>query len=152
MKKFINYIDLFKNENNSDLISTIKEGYMEIFESIDNVKYLYHATYEQALDGIAQFGLGSHKAKKKYAYNPYDDQMTSSDHVYLAENHEDALSYAEDASNIPDEWKQNIVLLRVDVKKLNKANLKEDPNLDEQSGTYLYNGIIPQKHLAIIDL
>jgi hypothetical protein len=149
---FIDFIDSFKTPSNDSLIETISIGYQSIFESEGRKtlpKYLYHATFEFALDNIAKFGLGSSKADKQYAYTKTSD----SDHVYLAENYDDALEYARESNIVEQNPKllSEIVVLQVPTNKLNLTKLKKDPNLDIQSGTYIYYGTIPQKDLAIID-
>jgi hypothetical protein len=115
-------------------------------ESIDRISEepttLYHATFRKVLPNIKKYGLGSSNAPKNYAW---DNDYKYEDHVYLADDIDDAYMYAE-ASEVDDE----IVILAVNSSDLDHSKLGDDPNLDIQCGTYLYKGIIDASDLKLI--
>lgn len=106
-------------------------------------KKLYHATYRQFLKSIKANGLG--KTRRKM----WTDSKRGV--VYLADDPETAVSYAEEAEWLdeiddPDKYLDNIIVLEVDVSGLDKNKLFVDENVlldeDEEACTYEYHGII----------
>lgn len=115
-------------------------------------KKLYHATYKQFLKSIQQKGLGNTKRKM------WTDSTQGV--VYLANDPWVAESYAEESEWVaeredPDAYLDNIVILEVDVSKLDKSKLKIDKNviIDEgtENDTWEYHAIIPWKACKIFD-
>lgn len=115
-------------------------------------KKLYHATYKQFLKSIQQKGLGNTKRKM------WTDSVRGV--VYLADDPWVAESYAEESEWVderedPDAYLDNIIILEVDVSKLDKNKLEVDKNvlLDEgaENATWEYHGIIPWEACKIFD-
>lgn len=143
--KFITFLN--RLQINESLMEAIVSGHQAIFES-SIPQYLYHATYEPALNSIAKHDLGSKDARKKWAWSNYEKTV---DHVYLHADPDSALSYAESSDNVPDSWIDQIVLLRINTSDLDLTKLKEDPNLDDPTDSYVYYGKIPQPKLTIME-
>ena len=89
-------------------------------------RYLYHATYKQMLPTLKKTGLkpGS----------------------FLAKTYKEALSNAEMLENIDDDWRNNIVVFKINTGKLNKGKISVDQQ-DEPS-EYGYNESIPYEILV----
>ena len=64
-----------------------------------------------------------------------------------------AASYVECADNIPESWEDdNIVVLAVDEKNLNRGRFCKDPNIQgDDNSTVAYKGCIPPSMLGILD-
>lgn len=113
---------------------------------------LYHATYLPFLDSIKAKGLGNTENKM------WSDSKTGV--VYLANDPWVAESYAEESEWLeeiddPDKYLNNIIILEVDVSKLDSNRLFIDSNvlLDEQeeNATWEYHGIIPWEAIKIFN-
>ena len=121
-----------------------KDLFKEYFSNEDNF-YLYHATYKPLLNSIKKNGLGNTKRTN------WEDSKRGV--VYLASDKDVAESYAESAENINEEWLDEIIILKVNVKDLDKNKLKIDENVlldeDEVPETFEYHGIIPFSKLNI---
>lgn len=105
-------------------------------------KPLYHATYKELLPSIMKHGLGGIKTKANW-----EDSETGV--VYLANDIDEAESYAETSDLVPDEWLDEIVILKINSNKIDLSKLTTDKQ--NQSGTTLqYHGVIPQQALKII--
>jgi len=142
---------LVKTEINRNNVNIVFEdenqiGYIDyINESEDkNYKYLYHATYKPFLKSIKEKGLGNTKRKM------WTDSVRGV--VYLADDKDVAYSYAETAEWLDDvadydKYAENIIVLKIDVSKLEPNKLKIDSNVvlddDNIPHTYEYHGIIP---------
>ncbi len=99
-------------------------------------QFLYHATYRPLLKSIRQHGLGGDKAQAKW-----EDSKPGV--VYLARDPDVAESYAESSDVVPDEWLDQIVVLKIDASKLDHSKLMTDQNvLDNQGDTLEYHGVI----------
>lgn len=114
------------------------------------LKYLYHATYKPFLNSIKKNGLGNTNRKM------YSDSKGKGA-VYLADDVEIAISYAEESEWVeeqedPDRYLDNIIILKIDVSKLDQDKLFSDENVRniEDDVTYEYHGIIPFD--AVIDV
>lgn len=119
-------------------------------EQLNLNKYLYHATYKQFLKSIFKNGLGNTKRKM------WTDSKGRGV-VYLSLDPDVAYSYAEEAEWLddrddPDIYLDNIVILKIDVSKLDLSKIFKDENVvsDEDSEIVEYHGIIPRE--AIIDV
>lgn len=109
----------------------------ELFENQSAV-FLYHATYKRLVASIKKNGLGGKGSEKK----KWEDSQDGV--VYLAVSPEIAESYAETSDMVPDEWLDEIVMLKIDKSKLDKSKLHIDKNVQDNEGDTLeYHGIIP---------
>lgn len=84
---------------------------------------LYHGTYKPNVDSIMATGLGA-KSDAPAAY-----PQSKRGYVYLASDPEAARKWARDAKDIPDEWRNQIVVLAVDASKLDMSKLDMDENI-----------------------
>lgn len=110
-----------------------------LYENYDK-QYLYHATFKHYLSSIMKNGLGATKQIH------YEDSVPGV--VYLAKDPYEAKSYAECAEDIPEEWLDEIIILKINILYLDKTKLKIDKN--NLSGTTLeYHKIIPPKAISI---
>ena len=113
------------------------------------LKYLYHATYLPFLSSIKKNGLGNTNRKM------YCDSKGKGV-VYLANDADVAISYAEESEWVeeqedPDKYLDNIIVLKIDVSKLDQDKLFSDENVRSiDDATYEYHGIIPFD--AVIDV
>jgi hypothetical protein len=119
-------------------------------------KYLYHATYIKYWEEIQKQGhLGNSK------YKNWD--MSKSDKVYMANDPEIAASFAETSELYDYDYDDDdMVILQIDVSKLDKSKISIDPNIiydpeelqDEGERliySYEYSGTIPLSALKVID-
>lgn len=104
----------------------------------DNQNLLYHATYSPLLNKIKKFGLDSTKGKKSW-----DESVSGV--VYLAKDKDVAISYAETTDEVPESYLDNIIVLTIDMSKLDKSKLFIDRNVQDNTGgdTLEYHGVIP---------
>ena len=111
---------------------------------------LYHATYKQFIKSIKEKGLGNTRRKM------WSDSIRGV--VYLADSPDVAESYAETAEWVEerdnyDDYIENIVILEVDVNKLDKSKFKVDSNVlldpNEENATWEYHGVIPWEAISI---
>jgi hypothetical protein len=116
--------------------------FKEILEeeiSFENIKYLYHATYLPLLKKIKQYGLNTNK---EFAKQIYEDSIPGI--VYLAFDKDVAASYAETSDIVPENWLEKIIILSIDINKLDKSKLFKDRNVQSEStDTLEYRGVIP---------
>jgi len=103
---------------------------------------LYHATYRPFLDSIMKNGLGGSGAQTQW-------EDSKPGYVYLAKDPEVAMSHAEANEEVPDEYIDNIVVLKIDTNKLDPNNLEDDPNVIEDDSTLAYKGVIPISAIII---
>lgn len=113
---------------------------------------VYHATYRALLDEILDGGIvPGGKDIQNFDW--------SGKYVYLAETPENAISFVENAENesIPEEWLDDIVVLEVDVSKLDLTNMAPDENWnpsieDGEEGyrSFQYNGIVPPEAIRVL--
>ena len=113
------------------------EQYLKMFkEYIPDI--LYHATYKPLLKSIKEKGLGN--TDKTY----WIDSKPGV--VYLAASEDIAISYAEVNEQCPEEWLDQIVVLKIDVNDLDIKKLSVDKNVKLEPGeepeTFEYYGII----------
>lgn len=113
---------------------------------------LYHATYRPLLRSIQKHGIvPGGKRFKNFDW--------SKNFVYLAEQPENAISFVEVAENddIPEDWIDDIVVLEVDVSKLNLTKMTPDENWnpgvsDDYVGyrSFQYDGTIPTDAIKML--
>lgn len=119
-------------------------------ETEDIPRYLYHATYKPFLKSIREKGLGNIDKKM------YSDSKGRGI-VYLAKDPDIAYSYAENSEWVeerenPDYYYNNIIILKIDINKIDRNKLFDDENVrdDLDDSTIEYHGIIPFS--AIVDI
>jgi hypothetical protein len=106
-------------------------------------RFLYHATFNVLIPRIERLGL-----------LPKDEEIlhnfsTLESGVYMAENLEEAGSFVEASENgkIPDEWFDEIVVIKIDTSKLDTSKFDVDPNVIPHEGDvnipFIYKGIVP---------
>jgi thiol-disulfide isomerase/thioredoxin len=106
----------------------------------------YHGTYGVYLDSILEKGLIAN-------YNTSWD--FSERYIYLSDDPEIALTFAEVAEEVPEEYLKDIVIIEIDSKDLDIARLSIDSNiiydLEEKKDPYSfqYKGIIKPKAITI---
>ena len=128
-------------------------GYMSIDESmdqgvaegLDNIPaILYHATYRPLLKSIKKYGLGGDRAQAKW-----EDSRPGV--VYLALDKDVAESYAESSDGVPEEWLDEIVILKISTNGLDKNKFGIDRNVQDNTGdTIEYTGIIPVSNISLV--
>jgi len=121
---------------------TFNEG---VAEGLDNVPAtLYHATYRPLLKSIKKYGLGGDRAQAKW-----EDSVPGV--VYLALDKNVAESYAEASEVIPEEWLDEIVILKISTNGLDKNKFSIDSNVQDNTGDTLeYHGIIPVSNIKLV--
>jgi predicted kinase len=105
------------------------------------IKYFYHATYKPALKHIKKHGLGAKIPEKRLAWS-----FSRANVVCLSRLKEVAESYAETAEEIPNEWLDQIVVLKIPRNLLNLKKLRIDPNVHvelPEEISWEYQGVIP---------
>lgn len=141
--KHLYYDQKIAREAKAEALKLLKDD----LEVRDVPDVLYHATYSPALPSINTFGLGSANADKVFAW---DNNKKQNDHVFLHEDKNSAESYAEISENVPDEWLDQIVVLKVDTSMLDQSFFARDPYLIDSYGSYIYYGIIPKEAISQI--
>ena len=114
-------------------------------KGLDNIPAtLYHSTYRPLLKSIKKYGLGGDKAQAKW--NDSEPGV-----VYLALDKNVAESYAETSDVVPDEWLNEIVILKISTAGLDKNKFNIDSNVQDNEGdTIEYRGIIPVTNISLI--
>ena len=118
----------------------------ELTQQIPDV--LYHATYKALLPMIKKGGLDTRKSALAW-----EDSKPGI--VYLANDPGVAESYAEiafdDNEELPEEWYDEIVILKIPTKGLDINKLHDDRNVrsDGPSDTYEYHGQIPWSKIKL---
>lgn len=129
----------------------------------DLPKYLYHATFEEFLDDIQEYGLGSKAHRKNMMGSDYSNHpIYSNDGIFLAVDPDEALAYIE----TDDRSNSDIVLLRiaknflqydsiyVDTNNLDDGYIDAGMEMPDNVKTYFYSGVIsdPISKCEVIDL
>jgi len=115
-------------------------------ENLNIPNFLYHATYKKLLKSIKLNGLGGIGSEKK----KWEDSKKGL--VYLAINPDIAYSYAETSENMPEDWLDEIVMLKINTNGLDKSKFNIDKNVMDNTGdTIEYSGIIPINNISIIN-
>lgn len=102
--------------------------------------FLYHATYEPLLDSIMASGLGTTSKTN------WEDSKPGV--VYLARDPNVARSYAETSEKVPEEWLDQITVLKIRVSDLDPGKLFSDENVIDDHGTLEYHGTIPPENIG----
>lgn len=132
-------------------LSHQRQKWNDIRQSINELhikdKYLYHGTFKPLLNSIKQKGIIPGGVDHKN----YD---WAGNYVYLADDDSQALSFVEctENDNIPEDWYDQIIVLTIDVSKLDLRKLYWDRNWNPVEcfvKSYQYDGIIPPE--AIVD-
>ena len=112
-------------------------------------EFLYHATYREFLEGIAEKGLGHRSGRRSDIWGEYSgsfDTEAHKDFVFLHEDPDEAIIYAENSEYAEEMDQQgktpDIVVLQIDTKKLDQEKIWVDPVTDEFTGAYLYTDAI----------
>ena len=114
-------------------------------EDTSNSPWLYHATYRPLLKSIKAHGLGGDRAQAKW-----EDSKPGV--VYLARDPNVAESYAESSDVVPDEWLDQIIVLKINAGQLDQSRLSADQNVQGNSGDTLeYHGVIPVASLSLTE-
>ena len=106
--------------------------------------FLYHATFKSRLESIKARGLGRMQLKNW--------SFSESGCVYLCSDKGCAISYCEAAEEVPEDvYASGIVVLKIDMTKIDKNRLSLDHNQKEQTmyRNYKYKGIISFTDLAV---
>ena len=106
---------------------------------VNDEDFLYHATYAPLLDSIRKNGLGA------TGRTNWEDSRKGV--VYLAKTPEVAESYAETSETVPEEWLDQIVILKIDKSRLNPDRLFADQNVIDGDDTLEYHGIISPENI-----
>lgn len=119
---------------------------MKLEEVLQNVpKFLYHATYQPLMKSIMKNGLGGKGSEKK----KWSDSKPGI--VYLAINKDIAESYAESSEEVPEDWLEEIVILKIDTSNLDKSKFQIDRNvIDNVGDTLEFSGIIKPENFKVI--
>jgi GNAT superfamily N-acetyltransferase len=108
-------------------------------------QWLYHATYRPLLASIKQHGLGGSQAQAQW-----EDSQPGV--VYLAINKDIAESYAEANDLVPEEWLDEIVVLKIETGRLDPKKLHIDRNVQDNTGDTLeYHGVIPVGSFSLLN-
>lgn len=103
---------------------------------MNDLKYLYHATYLPLLESIKKTGLGG--TTQTY----WEDSKPGV--VYLSIDKDVAISYAESNENVPDDWLDQIIVITILFDSLDPEYLNIDENVQDNDGITLeYHKIIP---------
>jgi hypothetical protein len=102
-------------------------------------EFLYHATYEPLLGSIKTKGLGVTSETN------WEDSKPGV--VYLALDPLVAESYAETSERVPEEWLDQIVVLKIRTSNLDSNKLFSDENVIDGQDTLEYHGVIPPENI-----
>ena len=105
--------------------------------------YLYHATYKPLMEKIKEQGLRKDIQKKIWE--------DSKNLIYLAVDKHIAESYAETSELVPEEWLDEIVILKISRNDLDLTKLEADENIrSDEISTYQYSDNIPFSKIEIV--
>jgi hypothetical protein len=132
---------MFGGGNPVDKLSIRKKGVAEGLDQ-DIPSVLYHATYKPRLKSIQSKGLGSGGKRN------WEDSQRGV--VYLALDPDVAESYAETSDMVPDEWLDQIVMLKISTVGLDSNKFGIDSNVQDNAGdTIEYHGVIPVSNISL---
>jgi len=114
----------------------------------DLPEYLYHATFNALIPEIQAEGL----IPGGRDFRNYEDIDWG---VYLSNDFDFAGSMTENTENenVPEKWLEEVVVIMLSTKNLDKSKFDSDPNVTLWEGdtrAYIYRGIIPPS--AIIEI
>lgn len=105
---------------------------------------LYHATYRPRLKSIKLKGLGAGGKRN------WEDSKSGA--IYLALDPNVAESYAESSDMVPDEWLDQIVILKISTAGLDSSKFSIDSNVQDNAGdTVEYHGVIPVSNISLYE-
>lgn len=117
------------------MIKRFNNFVLENFVNIPDI--LYHATYAPLLEKIKIEGLDTTKSSQNW-----EDSVPG--YVYLAKDPDVAISYAETSDNVDEDWLEQIILLEINTKMIDKNKFYLDNNVINNEGdTIEYRGVIP---------
>lgn len=104
-------------------------------------EFLYHATYLPLMKNIRKLGLGTANIKNW--------EESQSKVVYLAKDPFVAESYAETSETVPEEWLDQIVILKINTSNMDHKMFFVDRN-NLAKDTIEYHGTIPPSNITIL--
>ena len=107
----------------------LTEDYEERNSEIFGTDFLYHATYQPYWEEIQKDGFISGGKHCNW------QDLSKANLIYLARDPEVAISYCETSDSVPEEFLDQIVVLQIDINKLNIDSLNIDENV-----SYTYDG------------
>ena len=128
-----------------DLSYALEYGLDEsIDEGVEVPEYLYHGTFKPLLDKINSVGLKISGTEKNYS-------DSEEGFIYLAKTFEEAEAFAEVSETVPDEWIDQIVVLKIETAQLDKSKIANDLNVrDTEVMTFTYSQDIPPEALHVM--
>ena len=118
-------------------VNMVAEGLDQDLPSV-----LYHATYKPRLNSIKLKGLGAGGKRN------WEDSQRGV--IYLALDPNVAESYAETSDMVPEEWLDQIVILKISTAGLDPNKFGIDSNVQDNSGdTVEYHGVIPVSNISL---
>ena len=115
--------------------------------------YLYHATFNANLPSIYKHGLLPAGGENSYINFEGADVG-----VFLATTPKQAYAFVETSENeeIPEEWFEQIVVLKINARKLEPEKIDYDSHINwwenEEKNIYVYKDVIPSNFiLEIVD-
>ena len=102
-------------------------------------EFLYHATYEPLLGSIKTKGLGVTSETN------WEDSKPGV--VYLSSDPFVAESYAETSERVPEEWLDQIIVLKIRTSNLDSNKLFSDENVIDGQDTLEYHEVIPPENI-----
>ena len=145
--KLLRNTGLIQKLYDAETIETDKElslGQQGVAEGLDQdmPSVLYHATYKPRLKSIKLKGLGVGGKRN------WEDSQRGV--VYLAFDPNVAESYAETSDMVPEEWLDQIVILKISTAGLDSNKFGIDSNVQDNSGdTVEYHGVIPVSNISL---
>ena len=132
-----NWSITYKQDDLSESHQGVAEGLGQDIPSV-----LYHATYKPRLKSIKLKGLGAGGKRN------WEDSQRGV--VYLALDPNVAESYAETSDMVPEEWLDQIVILKISTAGLDPNKFGIDSNVQDNSGdTVEYHGVIPVSNISL---
>ena len=115
---------------------------------------LYHATFQPFLESIQQNGLGN--TERKMYTDSVNGVVYLADDPCVAESYAECSEWVEEQDGIDDyAYSDNIVILEIDVSKLDNGKIFVDQNVlleeDEENATWEYHGIIPWDACRVLE-
>lgn len=123
IERNLNRWEEYKKEVNSTKQESLASGKASdtSIRELFNIDYLYHATYIPYLEEIIKS-----KYIKSGQHTNWD--ISSKDVVYLSRDPNDAFSYAETAEDVPEDYLDQVVVLKIDPKYLDIDKIDIDHN------------------------
>ena len=140
----IDFDELLSDHNGNSLRTIWDLDEQGVAEGLDQdlPSVLYHATYKPRLKSIKLKGLGAGGKRN------WEDSQRGV--VYLALDPNVAESYAETSDMVPEEWLDQIVILKISTAGLDPNKFGIDSNVQDNSGdTVEYHGVIPVSNISL---